>query len=230
MARLVGATGRVHAYEANPKVADELRGYLAKDQLSACAIVNPSALSDHSGETTFFVNDDISRSSLQQMNTAADEWHPIQVPVTTLDRELSSHPIRFIKLDLEGAEFPALRGAEKLLSGSAPVIVFENPRDHAAKKFNYDAAQFFSFFGDLGYELYTLFGQPFKAPDWHEKSVGWYFLAIHSEDALKKQLLDSLRTYTQGLAGSSVMHNQWPDVVNMVVRVSDNMDLFVHRE
>lgn len=52
---------------------------------------------------------------------------PFEVPLSTLDAELADHmnAVSIIKLDLEGMELDALRGARSLINESLPVIAVE---------------------------------------------------------------------------------------------------------
>ncbi len=54
---------------------------------------------------------------------------PTKVPATTIDRLVQQSDLKrldFIKLDLEGGEFPALRGAESALRELRPLVVTEH--------------------------------------------------------------------------------------------------------
>lgn len=52
----------------------------------------------------------------------------IEVEVVPLDDVVGHRRVDFVKLDLEGSELPALRGAERTLREFMPVIVFEHCR------------------------------------------------------------------------------------------------------
>lgn len=54
------------------------------------------------------------------------------VEVTSLDEELQGEKVSFIKMDVEGAEFAALRGAEKIILEQRPklaICVYHKPED-----------------------------------------------------------------------------------------------------
>jgi FkbM family methyltransferase len=56
----------------------------------------------------------------------------ITVPTTTLDNALKDEPVTFIKMDIEGAELEALKGAEGLLKKQKPrlaVCLYHKPED-----------------------------------------------------------------------------------------------------
>jgi hypothetical protein len=46
----------------------------------------------------------------------------IDVPCIPIDELIGDRPVTFIKMDIEGAEFDALRGARKIIERDAPVL------------------------------------------------------------------------------------------------------------
>jgi hypothetical protein len=82
-------------------------------------------------------------------------YRQIEVPATTIDRLVRDREVDrvdFIKLDLEGGEYKALRGAENVLRRDSPVFVMENSV-HAAKQGGFLETDPFDFLNDCGYEL-----------------------------------------------------------------------------
>jgi FkbM family methyltransferase len=72
------------------------------------------------------------RSSLRRQSYPDPREAVVTFPVrtTTLDRALADQPrVDFIKIDVEGAELPVLRGGQGAIRAHKPLIVFE----HAAK-------------------------------------------------------------------------------------------------
>jgi len=60
------------------------------------------------------------------------EYGNIEVPVTSIDEFLNGKPATLIKMDIEGAELDALRGAEKTIKKYRPklaICVYHNPLD-----------------------------------------------------------------------------------------------------
>lgn len=47
------------------------------------------------------------------------------VPLTTIDHELNAKKIDFIKIDIEGGEYPAILGAKKTISANHPAMMIE---------------------------------------------------------------------------------------------------------
>lgn len=135
MASLVGAAGKVYAFEPLDQNYTLLERSIAENRLEAIVTVERKAVgeSSHSARLVFlgleqgapgFAGTFILRSDLD-----APAGHETQaVDMVALDEYALTHPVGFIKMDIEGAEPLAMRGAEKLLRDDRPVILSEiNP-------------------------------------------------------------------------------------------------------
>ena len=121
--QMVGATGRVIAVEASPRTFRLLE---ANVRLNGCGNVDLRhvAAGEAPGFATMVEREAGNAGGDQVRFTAADA--PEAVRVDRLDRMLGDHRVRLIKLDIEGAEAKALRGATGLLErADAPDLVFE---------------------------------------------------------------------------------------------------------
>lgn len=119
--RLVGPTGRVDAVEATPSTADLLDDNIARN--AAINIhVHRCAAGDHDAMVTMIVHDAGNIGS----NHLSFDGTGTAIPLRRLDNLVTGKPIRLIKLDIEGAEAMALRGAGAMLDGdTAPALLFE---------------------------------------------------------------------------------------------------------
>ncbi len=121
-ARLVGPEGQVHCFEANRDTFALLQANLA---LNGCGQVAAHWLAV--GEQTGHVR----IAPREAGNAGADGVELAResddaVPLVRLDQVLAETPLRLLKLDIEGWEAKALRGAEGLLRrAEAPDLVFE---------------------------------------------------------------------------------------------------------
>jgi FkbM family methyltransferase len=114
-ARVLGPTGRVIAFEPSPRNLAFLRQNLSLNLITNVKVLD-FAVSDSEGETRFFVGND---PRVSKLIATGD----ITVRTTTLDRQMGELPLPdLIEMDIEGAEYSALRGAEHLLRQSSPVI------------------------------------------------------------------------------------------------------------
>ena len=130
MAKAVGPSGRVFAFEPVPFVANAVRKTLRINGLVNAAVCE-TALSDRQGETPFtVVHDDNAILNIRCSGIGIDNLggSEITVPMTTLDAFVEAEELDrldFIKVDVEGHEAAVLKGAEETLSRFHPAIVFE---------------------------------------------------------------------------------------------------------
>lgn len=111
------------AFEPIPRYTDRLRSKFPG------VTVSDAALSDHSGVADFhYYPGDPAYSSLlsRPQIVGGKQARTLRVDVRRLDDCIPENiPVRFIKIDVEGAEDAVLRGAMRTLSESRPVVVFE---------------------------------------------------------------------------------------------------------
>lgn len=116
-ATLVGS-GKVFAFEPSPRNLTYLRRHIALNNLANVSVFE-SAISDRDQVLHFHIERTGFGGSL------SDEGEGIDVESVTLDGLLSGGkipPPDYIKMDIEGAELMALRGAEQLLRTHHPEI------------------------------------------------------------------------------------------------------------
>jgi FkbM family methyltransferase len=123
----------IHLFEPIPELAAGVRDRFLGD---AAVFVHEAALTDSSGEAFFNVNSVVDTSSLLNSPEAATPvayrgvmgtTKRITVATTTLDEFCRKHDIRridILKMDIQGGELAALRGAESLLEREAISLIF----------------------------------------------------------------------------------------------------------
>ena len=123
----VGPNGRVHAFEPTPELATHILSNLELNGLENVT-VNEIAVSEVAGRAMlhFAEPGDPGENSIVNLVPGSQA---LEVSTITLDGYVASRGIGrvdVIKMDIEGAEMPALRGARDLLSGDdSPVLVLE---------------------------------------------------------------------------------------------------------
>lgn len=179
MARAVKAAGRIVAHEPLPSFHAKLSQHARRwPNIS----VQATALSDHDGPSEFhYLPEDPALSSIARRELGGGPRSKrITVELARLDM-LANRPIRFVKLDLEGGEYHALRGGRRLIAAQQPVIVFECGRVDGARAYGYGVDEFFGLFESMRYGLRTLFGDSFRRDDWerrwNDRSVPHYLAA-----------------------------------------------------
>ncbi len=135
--------GQHYAFEPIP----ELFRYLQK-KFSGKAHILPYALAEKEGVSTFnYVKNAPAFSGLKKRkyHIKNPEIQELEVNVKALDRLLpESLQIDLIKIDVEGAEFPVLKGAKNILKKSRPLIIFEFGLG-ASDYYNTDPDEFYQF-------------------------------------------------------------------------------------
>jgi len=128
LARWVGTSGRVYAFEPAPEAARALKDHIALNHLTGQIEVIVWAVSGVSGDATFYAHKYSGENSLSACHQErVPEAKAIRVPVTTVDDFCSARGIAptLLKIDIEGFELHALRGAKKTLSRHRPPVVVE---------------------------------------------------------------------------------------------------------
>jgi FkbM family methyltransferase len=122
LAGLVGAQGHVLAVEPAAHARSVLRRNTLINQLHQVQIV-PAAAGAESARANLHLHDDRSRASLQPGGQQSDAE---SVEVIRLDDLVPRAPrVSLIKMDIEGYEAQALRGATEILTRDQPIVIFE---------------------------------------------------------------------------------------------------------
>lgn len=159
-AKHVGRSGRVYAFEAGADIADRLKSNVAQNDFSQVVIV-PQGVSDHVGSAPIFgsigVFSDGSRNTgLATLYASETRSRVINtIPLTTLDvyfQEAAPDRIDVMKIDIEGAELPALRGARRVLKRYCPWLIIEVQAETCATA-GYAHRDILSFLTDFGYRF-----------------------------------------------------------------------------
>ena len=122
LARLVGPSGLVHAFEPDPANGRRLRRNCELNSLHQ-VICHATAISDRNGIVSFSAS-----GTTTSHITEESEAGSISVPTETLDEAMSrfaNQPLHLVKLDVEGAEFKVLQGATRILREIRPAWLIE---------------------------------------------------------------------------------------------------------
>ncbi|MBI5425903.1 MAG: FkbM family methyltransferase [Opitutae bacterium] len=131
-ARLAGPRGHVHAFEPVPDTFAQLRARFAAEAHWPQVHLHNAAVCERSGPVTLMLpGSDSGQASMAQHQVAAWENSTVRSFACAGHRldeffpSLNSPAPAFIKLDIEGAELLALRGARELLRTHHPVLHME---------------------------------------------------------------------------------------------------------
>ena len=134
MAKAVGATGRVLAFEPVPYLADALGKTLRINGFPA-SVVSRKALSDSIGDAAFTIaqrEGDLLNVRCSGLSVDLEDGYQTTVTTTTLDafcEEEQIDRLDFIKIDVESHEAAVNQGGAGAIAGAIerfhPAIVFE---------------------------------------------------------------------------------------------------------
>lgn len=192
LARAVGASGMVHAFEPVPSLADNIEELARKEDLAIR--VHRAALSDRPGSATFNFAENMSGLSglyTRPLNPDAIVSQ-IVVPVSTLDDELALiDQLSFVKIDVECAEYALIVGASRIMARLSPVLVFENGFETTAQIAGFSKEQWFDVFQSRGYVPYDLYGYEVTPDRWPDFCQPYNTFAVprgsSSEEFLRGQ-------------------------------------------
>lgn len=120
LAHAVGPRGRVHAFEANPRLAPLLARTVEMAGFAGRVTLHAAAVTDRSGTARFAVDPAWSAGGhLSWEGTGAAYSETAEVPAVALDDALAAvGPVDLLRMDVEGSEGLALLGAQALVARS----------------------------------------------------------------------------------------------------------------
>jgi FkbM family methyltransferase len=131
-ARVVGASGKVIAFEPNPAPRNVMARAVARNQLDWIDI-RPFGLSDEANVLTLTVPEvNSGEGSFGRPSYDATDVETIKCEVRVGDAELAGEMPRLIKIDVEGFELHVLRGLRETIRRAKPLIVVEMVARHLA--------------------------------------------------------------------------------------------------
>jgi len=150
----IAPLGKHYAFEPLPHLARKLT------ERYPGVVVHEAAVSDAPGESEFlFVENDPAYSGLRRRiyYRPDPKIRTIHVPVVTLDEVIPrDEKIAFIKLDIEGGEFHAIKGGVETIGRGKPIIVFEGGSQSIGQYGIEPGEVFFLVNDDLAYDLSTM--------------------------------------------------------------------------
>ena len=139
-AERIGPGGRIFAFEPSPHVSERLEENLSLNDVKNVTLIRKACSHDRSTATLYnFEGKSHDTASIGQSQDAsvADS---VTIETVPLDDIVDEKP-RLVKIDVEGAEWLALRGAEKTLFEGEPPHLIVELNLKASKPFGYHPTQ-----------------------------------------------------------------------------------------
>ena len=157
--KCVGRKGQVIAFEASPR---EVRRLLKHVRINRCSNVRvePHAVGSETGSADLYVvNGSCNWGNSLRAPVLFESTFKIPVQVCPVDDvllELGISRVDFIKLDVEGAELSALKGAARLLRGVARPAILVEVQDVRTQPWGYPSRAIVEFLTRAGYRWFEL--------------------------------------------------------------------------
>ena len=151
-ARCVGKAGKVYAIEPTPGCLQCLRATVAQNQLDPSVQVVEAAVGEEPREVYLVCEGaSVFNRIVTDPMSVVEETKPVQqITLDELWISEGSPDIDLLKVDVEGAEVPVLKGGRKLIETCSPVILFEN--QHIDQFSGLEPAKLLA---ELGYLIYV---------------------------------------------------------------------------
>lgn len=181
LARAIGPSGKLHAFEAEPRLEPFLRRTLHANGLHQAELKILAVGAEH-GEATFHVARTIGHSSLYALGSPSDVREEVKVAVRPLDELIAEGTkVDVIKIDVEGAELDVIKGAENTLTQSPGCAIVAELGPSHLKRVGISLADWLGAFERFGLRAFSIeepFGQVKVAEaDWlaRQHSVNMLF-------------------------------------------------------
>jgi FkbM family methyltransferase len=151
--KITGPTGKVIAFEPHPETIRQLRAQFEVNSLANTQVVE-AAVSDRVGSTTL-IDGFACMVKMSDLEPTLGEPNTITAATTTLDDVAGD--VGFpdvVKMDIEGAEILALRGAATVLNRK-PTLLVEVHSEQLSR-------EFYPLLEGFGYDFYRLDGTPIE--------------------------------------------------------------------
>lgn len=148
MARLVGPTGAVAAFEPLPETADAARHNARMNRFDHVAVF-ANAVGRRAGQVRMVLGQE---STWAKLADHASTGPTVDVAMVAIDDLVESGTIRppaFVKIDVEGAELEVIEGMRRTIAASRPTILCEMHGKNV---------DFAALMDELGYEVRALEG------------------------------------------------------------------------
>jgi FkbM family methyltransferase len=173
LAKAVGPTGHVYAFEPLPRNGELLRQSIDENGFADRVTLEHKAVSNQTGHGTLrFALDSINTGGAFLSDTAVEGLEGLSaraIATVSLDAYPLRRPIRLIKIDVEGAEPAVIAGGASLIARDKPTVVSEVHPEQLARVSHCTPADFFSQLAALGLHAHRIedgsIGTPVQAAD-----------------------------------------------------------------
>ena len=186
---------KIHAFEPIKETCDIFSRNIAINHLNNITL-HPLGVSDRIDVLEFLYDPECSgATSLKIAGQPGKNLIKVPCKTTTVDAfcDANTFAPQFIKCDVEGAELLVVKGAERTIPTSKPILLLELLRKWSAK-FSYHPNDVFNLLGKYGYSAYVLSSQKLlPCAEVTEETLETNFIFLHPEqheEIIKSWVID----------------------------------------
>jgi FkbM family methyltransferase len=158
LAKLVGETGKVVAFEPIQRLADQIKNSAKENNLENLKVI-VSALGEKNYDTVIHINKYVIGSSSLLPTRYGTDVEKINIKVSKLDdifSNLNIQKIDFIKIDVEGYEWFVLDGGRETIAAHRPKIVIEYSPEYYRQNDVTHMDKIIDFLRENNYSIYDI--------------------------------------------------------------------------
>ena len=154
-AKIVGDSGKIYSFEPDPITFKNLKKNIESNKFNNVELIN-KAVSNKTGTIGFTSSENISSRSKNHIKLDNEsDTNSIKIPTIKIDDffENRNIEINIIKMDIEGAEFEALKGMKKIIDKNKHLKIFLEFSPFMLKRLNTDIVEMMNFFKYYNFKI-----------------------------------------------------------------------------
>jgi len=156
-ARQVGPEGKVFAFEPGPISHALLRANILMNGYKNVTVVN-AAVANKTGKTQFYLcRTGESDNKMHDTSTSSDVRDVVDVDVNALDDYFGDLKIDFIKIDIQGSEYIALHGMNKIIDNNPNLEILMEFSPSCLNSAGVNLKDFLMYIRALGFKISILY-------------------------------------------------------------------------
>lgn len=182
---LAGPDGEVHSFEPVPSTFETLRANVATNPHADSVRLNSMALGDENRDAVIHTFGNLSAGHASISDFGDSDSVEITVPMKRLDDYLVENrvgDVKFVKIDIEGAELSMLKGASRLFAQDIPPLIVIEAALETTRPFGYFPDDLVRFIGKQSdydfYEFVEAADRLDKIDGFERESIGANVLCI----------------------------------------------------